>query len=95
MFYRRSIKSPHSVLPVAHTNAVAMVSEYAHYWKAFRPPQPAVSRDVETIAFHATPVLPDKILAILLRVRGVGEEHALVTGRLLIFADAAWLLFPQ
>ena len=45
----------------------------------------------EAVALHAGPVFLDHGLAVGLRVGSVGEEHAFVTGGLLIFADAAWL----
>lgn len=55
------------------------------------PHRPFASRKIEAIVLHTTPILPDQILTCLLRVGGVGEEHAFVAGRLLVFADAAGL----
>lgn len=50
-----------------------------------------LSRQVEAIAFHTALVLGDHILAILLRVGGIGEEHALVASGLFVLANAAGL----
>ena len=46
---------------------------------------------VEAVALHASSVLLNHVLAVGLRVGGVGEEHAFVAGSLLILADTAWL----
>ena len=53
--------------------------------------KPSSSRQVETIARHATPVLGYHVLTGLLRIGGAGEEHTLVAGGFLFFAYAAWL----
>jgi len=67
-------------------NAIAMPeSFYAPSFINF------VSCDGETVTLHATPVLCDIILAVLLRVGGVREEHTLIAGSLFVFAHAAWL----
>lgn len=46
---------------------------------------------VETKSSHAGLVLGDQVLALLLRVVALGEEHALVTRGLFVLANAAWL----
>ena len=40
---------------------------------------------------HASLVLLNHWLAVLLWIGGLGEQHALVASGLLLFADAAWL----
>jgi hypothetical protein len=47
--------------------------------------------DLEAKSSHARLVLLDRGLALLLRVVGLGEEHAVVASGLLGFADAAGL----
>lgn len=47
--------------------------------------------DFETKAGHASLVLIDSRLALLGGVIGLGEEHAVIAGGLLILADAAGL----
>lgn len=53
------------------------------------------SNQVESIGLHTAPVLADHILACSLRVRGVREEHALVTSCLLVFANTTWLQYQS
>ena len=50
-----------------------------------------LSLDLETKSSHASLVLLDRGLALLLRVFGLGEEHAVIAGGLLGFADTAGL----
>ena len=47
--------------------------------------------DLEAKSGHASLVLLDRGLALLLRVFGLGEEHAVIAGGLLGFADTAGL----
>jgi hypothetical protein len=46
---------------------------------------------IKPIALHATSIFGDEILTFLLRIVGVGEEHALIASCFFIFTDAAWL----
>ena len=48
----------------------------------------AADSDLEAEALHAAPVLLDRCLAVLGRILGVREEHALVAPRLFVLADA-------
>lgn len=49
------------------------------------------SLDLEAKSSHASLVLLDRGLALLLGVFGLGEEHAVIASGLLGFADAAGL----
>ena len=44
---------------------------------------------------HTAPVLIHHALAILLRIIAIGEQHAFVSGRFLVFADTARLAFSS
>lgn len=50
---------------------------------------------LEAIARHATSIFVHHTAALLLRIRAVGEQHALVTGCLFVFADTARLEPPR
>ena len=50
---------------------------------------------VEAITLHAKPVLLHHAFTIFLRVGALGEQHALVPRRFLVFADAAGLSCGQ
>jgi len=45
----------------------------------------------EAVALHACLVLLNHVLAVGLRIGGVGKEHAFVASSLFILADTAWL----
>jgi len=53
--------------------------------------RPARRLYLEAVARHAVLVLGDQTLAVLLRIVGPREQHALVALRFLVFAYAAWL----
>ena len=53
--------------------------------------QPSSSRNVETMALHTTPVLPNEVLTCLLRIRRIREQHTFIPRGLLIFTHTAWL----
>lgn len=50
---------------------------------------------LEPVSLHAGPVCQYRRLAVLGRVRRLGEEHALVASRLFVLAYAAWLLSQE
>jgi|UniRef100_A0A8H7TPF0 hypothetical protein len=54
-------------------------------------PDQVSSSYLESVANHAALVLVDQRSAVRGGVSGLGEEHALVTLRLFLLADAAWL----
>lgn len=47
---------------------------------------------LEPVARHAALVLLDRTLAVLLRIVALREQHAVVTGSFLVFADTAGLV---
>lgn len=51
----------------------------------------SISCNVEPETRHTTPVFPYEVFAGFLGIAGFGEEHALVAGGFLFFADTAGL----